>query len=75
MRQKIDATEAKNDRKGTSRGEYSHISFARAEQAGKAVENLIHAYADKKDAEAEVPLWFAIEELHEYKTVHETHTF
>jgi len=75
VRKMVGETEPKTALPGTIRGDYSHISFSRADEADKAVENLIHASSDKEDAEREVSLWFAVEELHEYKTVHEAHTF
>jgi nucleoside-diphosphate kinase len=60
---------------GTIRGDFAHISKDYANAQKKFVSNLIHASADQKDAEHELKLWFKPEELHTYKTVHETHTF
>lgn len=60
---------------GTIRGDFAHISKAYANQYSKNVNNLIHASANPKDAEHEINLWFKPEELHSYKTVHESHVF
>lgn len=59
---------------GTIRGDYSHISKGYANAHDKVIGNLIHASAKPEEAEYELKLWFSIEELHEYKTVHEEHT-
>ncbi len=67
-------TEPKVAPPGTIRGDYSHVSFEYANNKEIVVKNLIHASADKKDAEYEIKLWFKPEELHTYKTVHEIHT-
>lgn len=75
VRKMVGPTEPKAALPGTIRGDYSHISFGRADASGRAIENLIHASADKKDADREIALWFSRKELHDYKTVHEAHTF
>ena len=56
---------------GTIRGDFAHISKAFANAKEINVRNLIHASANKEDADIEVPLWFNEEELHSYKTVHD----
>jgi len=75
VRKMVGTTEPKSAAPGTIRGDYSHISFEYADKKGIAVKNMIHASADKKDAEYEVKLWFDKNELHSYKTVHEVHLF
>jgi len=75
VRKMVGGTEPKSALPGTIRGDYAHISFAYADTKEKAVPNLIHASGNKEEAEAEVKLWFNVEELHTYKTVHEAHTF
>jgi len=67
-------TEPKAAPPGTIRGDYSHVSFEHCDKKKQVVKNIIHASADKKDAEYEVELWFKPEELHGYKTVHDIHT-
>ena len=56
---------------GTIRGDFAHISLAYANLKEKMVKNLIHASANKEDADVEIPLWFSEKELHSYKTVHD----
>ena len=59
---------------GTIRGDFAHISKEHSNKHNKPTSNLIHASANKKDAENEIKLWFKPEEMHTYKTVHEVHT-
>jgi nucleoside-diphosphate kinase len=66
-------TEPKAALPGTIRGDFSHVSFEYCDNKKQVVKNIIHASADKKDAEYEVKLWFKPEELHAYKTVHDVH--
>jgi len=58
---------------GTIRGDFCHISKNYANKNSKKVGNLIHASANKKEAEKEIKLWFSIEDLHDYKRVDEMH--
>ncbi len=74
VRKIVGGTEPKSSPPGTIRGDYAHMTYARADDPNshcKSVYNLIHASADEKDAEHEIHLWFSDAELHEYKTVHE----
>ncbi len=75
VRKMVGATEPRAALPGTIRGDFSHVSYSHADAQGKGVENLIHASADQTDAEGEVSLWFSKDELSNYKTVHEAHTF
>ena len=75
VRKMVGATEPKSALPGTIRGDFSHVSYSHADAQGKGVENLIHASADKTDAEREISLWFSKDEIATYKTVHEAHTF
>jgi nucleoside-diphosphate kinase len=56
---------------GTIRGDFAHISKHYANSKKINVRNLIHASANTKDANIEVPIWFSPQELHTYKTVHD----
>ena len=75
VRKMVGSTEPKSAAPGTIRGDFAHVSFSYADSNEKVVENLIHASSDEKDAEREIWLWFNQNEICEYKTVHETHTF
>lgn len=57
---------------GTIRGDFAHISLARADQKGIGVPNIIHASDSIKSAQKEIHLWFSDSEIFDnYKTVHE----
>ncbi len=75
VRKMIGSTEPKSAQPGTIRGDYAHVAFRHADKEKKAVGNLIHASADKNDAEREVLVWFNEDELFDYQTVHEAFTF
>lgn len=60
---------------GTIRGDLSHYSKTASKAAGKAVANLVHASGNKDEAEQEIALWFAKDELHEYRTMAEIFTY
>ncbi len=75
VRKMSGSTEPKSAAPGTIRGDFSHISYAQADQQGKAIENIVHASGNVEEAKQEIALWFKPEELHTYKTVHETHVF
>ncbi len=73
VRKIVGATESKAALPGTIRGDFSHISFAYADEKKIAVKNIIHASADEKDAEYEKKLWFSIDEVHNYKRAEDEH--
>ena len=75
VRRIVGSTEPKSAMPGTIRGDFAHVSYAYADEKGKAVKNLIHASGNKEDAEYEINLWFKPEEIHTYNTVHEKHVF
>jgi len=75
VRKLVGDTESKKALPGTIRGDFSHHSYAYADKEGVAVKNILHASASLKEAKEEIKLWFSIDELHNYKTVHEKHTF
>jgi len=74
VRKIVGGTEPKTALPGTIRGDYAHVSYGHADKKKIAIKNLIHASANKEDAEKEVLLWFAVDELYQYKNLHETHT-
>lgn len=72
VRKMVGATEPAGAQPGTIRGDYAHMNYARADGAGIALPNLIHASDSSENAAAEIKLWFTEEEIFEnYKTVHE----
>lgn len=74
VRKLVGGTEPKTAMPGTIRGDFTHVSYGMGDLAKKAIPNVIHASADKKDAEHEIKLWFSDDELHNYSTMHERHT-
>ena len=75
VRMMVGPTEPKSAPPGTIRGDYSHISYQHADAEEKVVANIIHASADKNDADREIYVWFNDDEIYDYKTVYETLTF
>lgn len=74
VRMMVGSTEPKSAVPGTIRGDYSHVSYSHADAEKKVVANLIHASSDQADAEREIGVWFNIDDIANYKTVHEAHT-
>lgn len=70
VRKMVGPTEPKSAAPGTIRGDYAHISFAHATSAERSVPNVVHASADKIEAEKEIAHWFKKEELVDYENVH-----
>lgn len=71
VRLMVGETEPKNALPGTIRGDYCHVSYDHADKNNKAVANIIHASANKEDAEKEIYLWFNQDEIYDYETAHQ----
>jgi nucleoside-diphosphate kinase len=56
---------------GTIRGDFAHMSKAYANSHQVAVANLVHASGNPQDAVREIEVWFAKDEIHEYRTAAE----
>lgn len=74
VRKMVGATEPKSALPGTIRGDYSHMSFAHADQNEVGIPNIIHASGDVEEAKQEIDYWFSETELFSYSTVHERFT-
>ena len=74
IRKMVGATEPKSAFPGTIRGDYSHMSFAHADQNDVGIPNIIHASGDVEEAIKEIDYWFSETELFSYSTVHEKFT-
>lgn len=74
VRKLVGSTEPKSAAIGTIRGDYSHISYGRADSEKKSTPNLIHASDGQSDAEKEIRHWFSDSELHNYEAPHEKFT-
>lgn len=75
VRKIVGTTEPKSAEVGTIRGDYAHTSYSHADEQKKAIENLIHASGNLEEAKQEVALWFSLDELHSYESVHEKHVY
>lgn len=74
VRKLVGSTEPKSSAPGTIRGDFSHMSYAYADDTEKGIPNLIHASGDLSDAKQEVPHWFSDAELYDYSVLHEKFT-
>lgn len=74
VRKMVGETQPKTAAPGTIRGDYAHVTYGAAASIGRGVANILHASADKDEAEQEIKHWFSDAELHEYKSVHERFT-
>lgn len=71
VRKLVGATEPSGAAPGTIRADYAHMNYSRADSAGIALPNLIHASDSPEGAEKEIHLWFSESELFDnYETVH-----
>lgn len=74
VRKMVGATEPKAALPGTIRGDYSHMSFAHADENDVGIPNLIHASGDPVEAAAEIAHWFSEADLYSYEAAHEKFT-
>jgi nucleoside-diphosphate kinase len=74
VRKMVGSTEPKSSLPGTIRGDYSHMSYAHADEKEAGIPNLVHASGDQSDAKAEIAHWFKTSELYDYEAVHEKFT-
>lgn len=74
VRKMVGDTQPKTALPGTIRGDYAHVTYGQASEAGKGVANVVHASADLKEAKQEIAHWFKNDEIYTYKVVHEQFT-
>lgn len=70
----IGDTEPRTAPPTTIRGDFAHHAYDYCNKKKVVVKNLIHAAANKKDANNEIKLWFDSKEMHSYKRTDEKHT-
>ncbi|MBU2616862.1 MAG: nucleoside-diphosphate kinase [Nanoarchaeota archaeon] len=73
VRKIVGETESKSAQPGTIRGDFSHVSYAHADEKGIPVKNIIHASSNEEDAKSELALWFSVDEIHSYKRSEDEH--
>ena len=56
---------------GTIRGDFSVDSAAAANRDKRAIHNLVHASETSEEAKNELGLWFALEDIYDYKRAEE----
>ncbi len=74
VRKMVGATESKSALPGTIRGDYSHMSYAHANEQEIGLPNILHASGDQAEAKLEIAHWFSAKELFDYEAVHEKFT-
>jgi len=67
----VGSTEPASSDVGTIRGDFTVDSYAHSTYEDRAVRNLIHCSDSPEEAEREIQLWFAADELMEYSTAQE----
>jgi nucleoside-diphosphate kinase len=71
VRKLVGSTEPLSSDVGTIRGDFVHDSYTMSAADSRSIRNLIHASGSEEEAEREVPLWFAPEEILGYRLVQE----
>lgn len=70
VRKMIGATEPASSAPGTIRGDFAHMTYARADATGGQMPNIIHASDAVETADKEIHLWFSETDLYDkYDTV------
>jgi len=72
VRKIVGETDPREASPATIRGRFAHMSFAHADESGSLHKNIIHASAEKDEAEKEIGLWFDDDEVHSYEQSHES---
>ncbi len=64
-------TEPRTSDVGTIRGDYMLDSYPLSDGDKRAIRNLVHISGKVEDAQVEIPVWFKLEELIDYRHVQE----
>ncbi len=67
----VGSTEPSSSDVGTIRGDYTVDSYGHATYENRAVRNLVHQSESPEEAEREIKIWFAKEEIIDYTTAQE----
>jgi nucleoside-diphosphate kinase len=69
VRKMVGTTDPKDSAPGTIRGDFTHITRAYTNPIGATLPNIVHASGNVEEAQQEVALWFAPNEIYtEYET-------
>jgi nucleoside-diphosphate kinase len=60
---------------GTIRGDLAHMSKAYANRKKVAVANLVHASGNAAEAAREIDVWFAKDEIHDYRSAAQQYVY
>ncbi len=71
VRKLVGTTDPKESPAGTIRGDYTHITRGYSNPIGSTLPNILHASGNADEAGLEIALWFAEDEIYEYKTAAE----
>lgn len=71
VRKLTGGTEPLSSDVGTIRGDFTVDSYGLADADSRSIRNLIHASGDPKEADQEIPIWFAPNELLSYRHIQE----
>lgn len=64
VRKMVGATDPKDSAPGTIRGDYTHITRGYTNPIGATLPNIVHASGNPEEAEQEIMLWFASDEIY-----------
>ena len=64
VRKLVGTTDPQDSAPGTIRGDYTHITRAYSNPLGSTLPNILHASGDPSEAEQEIKLWFAADEIY-----------
>lgn len=64
VRKLVGTTDPQDSAPGTIRGDYTHITRAYSNPLGSTLPNILHASGDPGEAEQEIKLWFADDEIY-----------
>lgn len=75
VRKLVGTTDPKDSAAGTIRGDYTHVTRAFTNPAGRTLPNILHASGDPEEAKLEIDLWFNSDEIYtDYDNLHATVT-
>jgi nucleoside-diphosphate kinase len=71
IRKLTGGTEPRSSDVGSIRGDYVHDSYMMADADSRSIRNLIHASGLPEEAQKEIPIWFADNEVFNYRLINE----